>query len=86
VVAPPASLSIVLLACSLVPAVFVSERRLPREEKLENLSGVHLGVEGNHWMQRIIGKITVQEPLHVATGGAPLCLRQIVEDDLNVLK
>ncbi|RUS17674.1 hypothetical protein BC937DRAFT_89644 [Endogone sp. FLAS-F59071] len=63
---------------------FTVERRLVQTASISLLKDTRLGIEGNHWLRKILKQL--KEPAVVAMGGLPLGLRAAVERELDLLK
>ncbi|RUO95864.1 hypothetical protein BC936DRAFT_143058 [Jimgerdemannia flammicorona] len=64
---------------------FTAERRLVHTNPISLLKDTRLGIEGNHWLRKLLQN-HVKEPAVVAMGGIPLGLRAAIERELDLLK
>ena len=63
-------------------AVFTAERRLLQTSGVQQLKDTRLGIEGNYWLRKILGK----DPAVTAMGGIPLKLKDTVEHEIKAFK
>ena len=59
--------------------VFLAEKRLIQTDSLTHLRGLRLGIDGTHWLKKVMSK----EPFAMAMGGVPWNLRGLVERELE---
>ncbi|RUS15589.1 hypothetical protein BC938DRAFT_476875, partial [Jimgerdemannia flammicorona] len=62
-----------------------SPDRLAEKCQCAILTDTRLGIEGNHWLRKLLQN-HVKEPAVVAMGGIPLGLRAAIERELDLLK
>ncbi|CAG8438708.1 9726_t:CDS:10 [Diversispora eburnea] len=65
--------------------IWMKERRLALVSSLANLKDIRLGIEGAHWLRKLLQN-TAKEPLTAAIGGLPLGLKAAIEKELELLK
>ncbi|CAG8695863.1 30025_t:CDS:10, partial [Gigaspora margarita] len=64
---------------------FTAERRLVQTSSLTLLRDTRLGIEGAHWLRKILQNI-VKEPATAALGGIPIGLKAAIEKELELLR
>ncbi|CDH60807.1 xpg i-region protein [Lichtheimia corymbifera JMRC:FSU:9682] len=62
--------------------IFTAERRLLQTSGVQQLKDTRLGIEGNYWLRKILGK----DPAVTAMGGIPLKLKDTVENEIKAFK
>ena len=68
---------------------FLSSTNLVNTDKLSMLKGSRIGIDGPHWLRRLLSKEKDKgqsEPLVMAMGGIPLGLKQAIEKELQGFK
>lgn len=65
--------------------VFTAERRLVQHNALSNLKDTRLGIEGTHWLRKLLQN-SAKEPATAALGGIPIGLKAAIEKELELIK
>ncbi|CAB4431514.1 unnamed protein product [Rhizophagus irregularis] len=64
---------------------FTAERRLVQHNALSNLKDTRLGIEGTHWLRKLLQN-SAKEPATAALGGIPIGLKAAIEKELELIK
>ncbi|CAG8740573.1 2100_t:CDS:2, partial [Racocetra persica] len=65
--------------------IFTAERRLVQTSPLSHLRDVRLGIEGAHWLRKIL-QGSAKEPATAALGGIPIGLKAAIEKELELMR
>jgi len=65
--------------------VFTVERRLVQHGSLNLLKDTRLGIEGTHWLRKLL-QASAKEPATTALGGIPIGLKAAIEKELELFK
>ncbi|KAJ1925949.1 hypothetical protein IWQ60_004210 [Tieghemiomyces parasiticus] len=65
--------------------IFTVERRLLQSSPLNILSDIRVGIDGHHWLRRLMVSV-IRDPYPAAMGGVPLALEAAIEKELTALK